>query len=287
MYTKAVLIALLIVATSAVYAGSLSNGFVHDDHFVVEENIWITDTGHLADIFSSNVWNFTTDSHGSNYYRPTLHLFLLAAHHIFGPEPWGFHLMSLALHCLNVILVFLIVSRLCPGGSLLPFFSAILFSIHPVNTEAVSWVSSLSDLAYALFYLLSFRLHLTALELKGAPRFLTLSLSALSLFFSLLSKETALTFILLISAYDYLNERLSPKKTILYAPYLAAVLAYLALRIYSLGGFVETNLSVSPVAALITAPMLLARYIGKLLLPTNLSVVYDIRLQHSAADPRF
>jgi hypothetical protein len=70
------------------------------------------------------------------------------------PDPFGFHLLNIALHAANSVLVYFIGRQLIPGNvrnySLLP---ALLFALHPMQTEAVTYISGRSSSLMATFYL--------------------------------------------------------------------------------------------------------------------------------------
>lgn len=70
------------------------------------------------------------------------------------PAPFGFHLVNIALHAANAALLYLIGRRLIPDNvrnySLLP---ALLFALHPMQTEAVTYISGRSSSLMATFYL--------------------------------------------------------------------------------------------------------------------------------------
>lgn len=69
-------------------------------------------------------------------------------------DPFGFHLLNIALHAANAVLLYLIGRRLIPDNvrnySLLP---ALLFALHPMQTEAVTYISGRSSSLMATFYL--------------------------------------------------------------------------------------------------------------------------------------
>src|SRR5439155_1435049 len=88
---------------------------------------------------------------------------LLAA--VVGPKPWAFHLTNVALHALNAGLVFAVLRRLVTeddGRAALA--GALLFALHPVQSEAVAWASETKDLLSALFSLLAIRQYLVFRE---------------------------------------------------------------------------------------------------------------------------
>ena len=101
------------------------------------------------------------------------------------PAPWGFHLVNIALHALNTALVFLI-GRDIRGRSpvSVAFVAALLFALHPMQTEAVTYISGRSSSLMAAFYLAALLLYL-----RGAHWAVTSLLFVLAL----ATRETAVT----------------------------------------------------------------------------------------------
>lgn len=67
----------------------------------------------------------------------------------------GFHALNLLLHGLNVALVLALLGRLLPGAPAAALAGALLFGLHPVNTEAVTMLSGRSVSLMSLFFLAS------------------------------------------------------------------------------------------------------------------------------------
>ncbi|WP_020676432.1 tetratricopeptide repeat protein [Geopsychrobacter electrodiphilus] len=131
-----------------------------------------------------------------NYYRPVLMLSYVADQCLWGGDPSFMHLENVLLHLSNVLLVFFISLQLCRILSIqnvtLPFFSSVIFAIHPINVESVAWVVGRTDLLAGFFVLLAL------LFLLFALRFGSFQYGLYGAFFLLvgcLSKETALFFI--------------------------------------------------------------------------------------------
>src|SRR5208282_2990003 len=92
----------------------------------------------------------------------------LIAYKLFGPIPFGFHLLSLALHMGVVLLLFAVTEQLF-GDRLLSLVAAGLFALHPIHTESVAWIAGVTDLELSFFFLLTFLLYLR-LEKWGSQR---------------------------------------------------------------------------------------------------------------------
>lgn len=287
------------------YSGTLSNGFVFDDNFQVLQNRWITDPSSIKKIFFSSVWDF--EGHGGsiayNSYRPLIHVAYIAVYRFFGLDPAAYHALNVLLHALNAALVFITASVLVskasigaaprPYAAYLPFFAATIFALHPAGAEAVSWVACVTELLYTLFFLLSF-LAFIVTDKTRAPL-----LSAALFFVALLSKETALALPVVIWAYDRCGERgVSNKAGGLvrrYGPFAVAIVIYLLLRAYSLGGMApgqSKHQYLNAYQVFLNVPLLMAGYMRFLVIPSDLTVFHvfapvfglnDLRLLVSVA----
>jgi tetratricopeptide (TPR) repeat protein len=133
--------------------------------------------------------------HDSNWI-PLVWLSLMLDTTLFGTSPAGYHLVNVALHVANVLLVFgtLSIATRSIGRSA---FVAALFAVHPLHVESVAWVSERKDVLSMFFGLLSL-----AAYVEYAGRRHTRYLAAAFVFFlcSLLSKPTFVTlpFVLLL-----------------------------------------------------------------------------------------
>ena len=137
----------LALATFALYFNTLYNGFVWDDLYQVQLNAWIRSFKFLPDILARNSWEFA--GKGSNFYRPGMHLGYMVVYHFSGLAPWGYHLLNILFNMAVSVMVFLLALEVFETGGIpsrrafgIAFFSALLFTAHPVHTEAVAWIAS-------------------------------------------------------------------------------------------------------------------------------------------------
>lgn len=92
----------------------------------------------------------------------------------------------------------------------LPFFGAMVFALHPIHSESVAWISGRTDILATLFFLLAF---LSYLIYEKEGKTAGLFLSGFFFLCSLLSKENAVSFIIVILAYGLLSKL--PRKKVL------------------------------------------------------------------------
>ncbi len=282
---------LVFITAFLAYAASLANGFVGDDNFIVLANKWITDFSYIPNILTSSVWSFAEGSPLSNYYRPVMHLVLMVEYKLFGLNAWGYHLFNVIFHSINSVLVFLVAARLLKDedderAHGLAFIAGLMFALNTMNSEAVSWIAAIPELTFTLFFLLSFYLYLRAYE-KGRVNYIFYILSLASFAPALFCKEPAITLPVVIAAYDILkNDKPLLKRFILYIPFAAIALFYIAVRASVLGGVVSfVAMKFTPLDYIMNIPVLFLRYVRKFILPVNLNASYVFRPIKSFSEP--
>ena len=130
----------------------------------------------------------------SYYYRPLVEFSFWLDNQLWGMAPSVMHLESILLHCINSLLVYLLACKLHDKDDknrLIPLLAALLFGLHPVNVEAVAWISGRTDPLLALFTLSATFFWLRWLN---APDWRDMSVAMALFGAALLTKETALAF---------------------------------------------------------------------------------------------
>lgn len=148
-----ILIMVIIVAGFSVFAFNLNNPLFWDD---ID---WIVNNPFVHSFSWENVKNWFTQNIlagiglSSNYYRPFL-LFTFTLNYFFGGDsPFGYHLLSNALHISNAILIFLILFSVFKN-KFISFWTSLIWLVHPLQTEAVTYVSGRGDPLNVFFMLL-------------------------------------------------------------------------------------------------------------------------------------
>lgn len=170
----------------------------------------IDDAGMVRDIQSRTQWNlkslFFRDTSTGLYYRPLTYTTYLWDHFWFNANPAVMHVENLFYHLLNSLWVYLICGLLLAKDNRYRTFycalAALLFGIHPLVSESVSWVSGRTDLL-AGFFLLAATFCL--LKYKLTRSWLWIPAALATSFMALLCKEAAIAFspaFLLILAAD-------------------------------------------------------------------------------------
>lgn len=178
----------LLALAWACYGGSLSHGWVWDDHPVIEHNELFARPRSASEVFHA-LAHPERGMEGAA--RPVFLASLLLDRRLWGLEPGGFHLTNLLLHAANACLVSAAALSLSapPAAAVL---AGALFAVHPVNSEAVSLPTFRPDLLCALFMLLGLLSWRRARRARsGAGEAAWLCACALSYLLGLLSKEMA------------------------------------------------------------------------------------------------
>jgi hypothetical protein len=279
---------LVVVAAVAVYANTLANGFVYDDLHQVLEDPRIRSLGGVSEIFTQGVWSFKWGP--SSYYRPMMQLSYLLTYQVAGLAPWAYHLVNVLLHAGASLALYALASRVladhsrvaAPGATA----AGLVFALHPLHTEPVSWIAAVGDLQLALYGLLTILLYVLALDGRRWAYGGALGCYALAL----LSKEpaVALPAILLAVQLSWSRQRTLRDAWTRLTPFALLVVGYLLVRRWVLGGVAPPGLhgEVDPVSAGLTAIYYLGRYVVSCVWPFPLNVLYEFRPVHSPVEFR-
>lgn len=201
--TRAILFTLVTALPALVYLNSLGNTFVYDDYLTITNNHFIREWRYLSAFFNQKYFVVS----GELTYRPIVTLSYFLEYALWQLNPWGYHLTNMIIHTLNVYLIYCMAYRLFYNRQS-AFISSVIFSIHPIFTEAVNAVSYREDLLSATFFLAAFILFLKASRSVGKKNFIICyAFSLCAYLFALLSKEMAITLPFLILAYDLILQK--------------------------------------------------------------------------------
>ncbi len=280
-------VSLIILAAALGFWPALRAGFIYDDRFFVVENASIRSLSLLPDYFTSP--QTTTASIPWNpIWRPLRNVSFAIDYLLWGLRPEGYHLANLMFHAANGLLLLFIACRLWPVGPA-PLLAALVFMLHPVQSEAVVWVSGRDNLL-ALFFLLG--TWLARLRYRQSQRRTWWCLSLLSFILALLSKETAAAFVFALPLLDYIStarERGAQHRLWLeYLVWTAVVAAYVLLRFWLLGKMAHRGYwGGAGLSNGLTMLWVLAQYIRLTVLPLWLRVDYVVAPVTSLRDGRW
>ncbi len=274
----------LIGATVAIYAQSFrfgSVGFDDPEH--------LAGSIHLENGLSVEglKWAFTAPAL-SNYIPLTLASHMLDRS-LFGGDLGKHHLMNVALHALSSVLLFgALVSM--TGARWRSAAVAVLFAVHPLNVESVAWISERKNTLSTVFWMLCMWAYVGYAKKPGATRYLGV---ALLLALGLLAKPMLVTLPLALLLLDYwpLDRIRWKKSTAAVRPStfpvrsigwviaeklpLLAISAAASVATYRAQsrGFVATE-ALTTVERLANAVVAYARYLGKIVWPSGLTIHY-------------
>ena len=195
---------ILAILGLAVYSNAFSSPFVYDDKWFILENVHIRDLASFLDI--SGTRYVTLLSFALNYA-------------VGGYEPFGYNLVNIVIHIINAMLVYSLVSMILDtpavdkeqsGLSAMPFICALIFLVHPIETQAVNYISQRFASLATLFYLLSVtaflraRLCLDVGEKAGGKRYLFYAISLAAAVASQKTKEISFTLPFVIVAFEFI-----------------------------------------------------------------------------------
>ena len=202
------------------------------------------------------------------------------------PRPGLFHAVSLALHVAASLLVLRILRRFTtqPWAAVV---GGLVFALHPLQVESVAWIAEQRGLLAAVFSLLAIDqfLEWTERTTDRSPSRATYAIATGALVVALLAKPSAVVAPLLAFALAS-HGRKVPWPTLIWA---LAPWAVLAVAAAVCTRFVQPAELTRVHVPLMTRPLIagdaLAFYMGKLLVPVNLCVVYGRTPQVALADP--
>ncbi|MHB0985099.1 MAG: tetratricopeptide repeat protein [Sulfuricella sp.] len=266
---------LLAVAIGLAYFNAFQGAFQFDDYNVVVND---------ARIHSWQAW-FAS--------MPGIRPLLKASYTLnwtSGLGLFGFHLFNLAVHAVNSMLVYWLARQFFEQISPLPenegrnaaLFAALLFALHPVQTEAVTYISGRSSSLSASFYLASLLTY--AQGRRSASLRLIRFASPVLFLFALAVKETAITLPLALLLWESVRcERMSVRNILAaqWLHWLTMVCALLAMLFHPVYlDLLAFSLDLRPLGANLSAAVRgLAYLLAQLFFPHHLNIDPDIATQ--------
>jgi tetratricopeptide (TPR) repeat protein len=284
---RTVLCCLLLVSAVLVsYNPITKNSFVnYDDNRYISENSHVR-AGLTTETFK---WAFTTYEQAN--WHPLTWLSHALDFELFGLNPLGHHYVSVLLHALNAVILFLLLQS-ATGFTGRSLMVAALFALHPMNVESVTWASERKNVLSMLFFLLA--LYAYGLYARQAELHRYFAVTGLFVL-ALLSKPQVVTFPFLLLLWDYWPLRRigawsgksstgqSGNMTRSYARLIAeklplfllsAASAVITVKAQAAGSAVKSLTEYSALLRFETAVVDYVRYMGKAVWPSRLVVFY-------------
>lgn len=294
-------IVIIVCVTILPYLNTFHSPFTFDDIANISKNHWLQ----INDISAENL--FQAASNGPSKNRPLPNMSFAFNYYFGGLNVWGYHLINLIVHLsVSVTLFFLIrltlrtpqMAEKCKRPREIALFAVLLWAIHPLQTNAVTYLVQRMTSMATLFFLLSLFLFAKGwlTEEKQKYQFFYFAASCISAIFAFLCKENTaiLPFILFAYFLFFLKpsgQRLDYKKYILIIssaliiPFLALV--YLGKNPLTkiLSGYATRDFTLTE--RLLTESRILFHYITLIILPlpSRLNLNYDYTISHSVFAP--
>jgi hypothetical protein len=262
----------LAAATLLVYAVSFFNGFVLDDEIIIVNNPQTLSLRNVPDVLLA-------PDLIKPYYRPLNRATYLFDFQLAGMNPAWYHGVNIIIHLGNVLLLYLVCRRFLPDRTA-ALITALLFAVHPLNTEAVNFISARNTLLALFFSLASLLAFMDARE----KRLRWPLLAALLFLCGLLSKETGFMLIAVIALYCLIplpgqGEDQRPWHEHLFAlvPFLFVTLVYFVMRSYSLQGIMGTSVPADPLFSRLAQNYhIIPQYLALMLFPVDLTLFHSV-----------
>jgi protein O-mannosyl-transferase len=260
----------LVVIGFIIYAQSFFFDFTHlDDDILVLRNFhFISDISNFFKAFQTDVF---LGGASDVYYRPMMTVSLMMDALTGKPAPFVFHLSTILIHLVASFLVYVFFIRIGSSKNL-SFLFAILFTVHPVLTQAVAWIPGRNDPLLALFVLPSFMFSVSYVRTKKFTYFFW---HLLFFALALLTKETAVVLMLICPLYFWLilKERIAAVHNLIFpAGWLGLFLIWFLLRRVAFSDPLEYPVPYMA-GSIISNSLAVFLYIGKIIFPFNLSVM--------------
>ena len=264
----------LAAAILLVYWPVFRNGFVWDDLPYLVDNPDL----HLGLGLPGMKFAFLSARYGT--WNPLGWLSLMLDYQVFGLRPWGYHLISLAFHIANTLLLFVLLTRMT-GHPWRSGFVAALFAVHPLNVESVAWIVARKHVLGVVFLMATM---LAYLHYVGRPNWSRYCLVALVFALGLMANSMLVTLPIALLLLDYWPlGRLQQPNTRLGWPARTLIREKAPLFVLSGGMCVVTYWAQQEAGGMLSLPLGLrisnipvsyTRYVGKMFWPKDLAILY-------------
>jgi len=275
---------MLILIAFAVFANTLTHGFVLDDLAVIEQNKLVQQGfSGIPKLLTTFYWEGYWNSN-SGLYRPLSMVSFAIEWNISPNNPFLHHFINVLLYSISIGVLYRLLRSLFPNFSIwIPFCITLLFAVHPIHTEVVANIKSRDEILCFLFFALTFQS-----IIKNGLQTLKHQLVASTLFLlCLLSKEAGILFLPIIGIYVLLFQKLSFLKTArLLLPLMIVSIAWLTLHQYVIHAssferitysYLDNSVVGCPDAGsqIATGIAILGRYLCSAFVPLNMSYDYS------------
>ena len=293
------IICLLLVA-AAVYSGTLDHSFHADD----KENIWNNSFIQISNLSVNELAKAVSES--VNDKRPVANISFALNYYFHGLEVRGYHVVNIIIHLLAGIMLFYFIKKtLCiplvrdklGEAAFIPFFTALIWMVHPLHTQSVTYIVQRMNSMGAMFFIMAMlfyvKARLTSERVKKILFFVTSIIAGLFAFGSKQNTVTLPLFILLYEWYFFQDLRLKFSRQQLF--WIATISCLFVFVLYLFLGTSPLNRLFPSYAGrpfsmaerVLTQPMVVLHYISLIFYPEpgRLNLDYDFPLSYSLFSP--
>jgi len=285
------------------YSNTFQVPFQWDGEIFIKENPIIKDLGYFLD---------ASEAKGSEFYGALKSRYIgflsFALNYKIGAlNVTGYHLVNIAIHILNAFLVYAFIiltfrtpflkkTALAEQAGYVALFSALIFTVHPIQTEAVTYIFQRLAALVSLFYLLSIVSYVRARLSEGPAAVGLYAVSLISAVLAMKTKENAFTLPVVITLYEFLFFNGPAGRRLIRLAPLLLTMCIIPLSLAAInrpageliGGIAPATRGFSGLSRevyLLTQFRVIVTYLRLLVLPVNQNLDYDYPVFRSFAEP--
>ncbi len=284
----------LALLPALLYANTLGNSFQYDDTHFILNNLYVHSLSGIGHFFASP--NLISNVPLSGYRPLTMGSFVLN-YAMNGASPMGYHLVNIMIHILNTLLVYgvsLVIMRAfeIKRNRHAALAVALLFAVHPINTQSVNYVFGRTSLLVGCFSLACVLLYARGREAAGTSRGTIMLVGSLAVYLcALFSKEEAVAVPCLLLVYELCRHRLriNTKKAVniflVLLPFLILTVGFIAFVTFGLRIIGDTPQPRGVWENLLTQARSVFLYMKLIAFPANLSIDHEVGTLSSILEP--
>lgn len=248
--------------------------FLDDNALILNNQEFLKNWWNIFTAFGREV--FQVFGGGAGYYRPLLTASFIWDAQWGGANPFFYHLTNVVLHICASCLVYVVLSQFSTKNLTKVLFLSLMFAVHPIMTQAVSWIPGRNDSLLAIFILASFYFFLKTEKFVSRRTLWHLVFFAAALF----TKETAIVFPGMLFLYSlYFSGASHPWAAVkkvpikqLFASEVFLVVIYLLVKHAAIGDIALGMIPVELIKTTLFNSQAIFLYLGKIFVPFHLSV---------------
>jgi protein O-mannosyl-transferase len=250
------------------YSGTLSYGLLFnfdDDAYFNDPTLSRLTPDHVKACFSDYYLGM---------YQPVPVLTYATVFQLFPGSVVAQRIVNILIFSFSLLLVLVFLRKLT-SNRLVAMLTTLLFAVHPMNVEFLSWFSTRGNLLYTFFYLLSLILYLRWRDKNNWARYMLVLLSFIA---ALFSKVTAATFPFIVILVDWFSGRKFNKKSIFYyLPLFILSAVFIRVGIHSSSSFghiTDIGIKYTLPERILLIFQAVGLYLYKAFVPSGQSVIY-------------